>query len=82
MEIRKLGGIINSPSDLYREKWAITFAEGYYVERDGYTWVEWMDKATNTLMRTEPRPIDKEPSSKGHNTSSWDVGGKTIQSSE
>src|SRR5690349_1636013 len=32
MDIRKLGTISSSPSDLYREKWAITFKSGYYVE--------------------------------------------------
>ena len=81
MEIRKLGTISSNPSDLYRERWALTFADGYYVERDGYTWVEWIDKATNTLMRTEPRLISEEPSgSNGCTRSSWNVGGKTLQS--
>jgi len=81
MEIRKLGTISSSPSDLYREKWAITFAGGYYVERAGYTWVEWIDNKTNTLMRTTPRLITEEPrSDNGCTRSSWNVGGRTIQS--
>jgi len=83
MDTRKLGTISSSPSDLYMERWAITFASGYYVERDGYTWVEYMDNKTNTLMRTIPRPIGEEPSSSnGCTRSSWNTGGRTIQGSE